>query len=187
MTEDVKQCLDETKSSMQKALSHLEKELQKLRTGKANPQMLEGIKVDYYGSEVPLNQVSNVSSPDPKTITIQPWEKGMIQPIEKAIQAANLGFNPQNDGTIIRIPVPPLTEERRKDIVKRVKEYAEDTKVGIRSARKTGNDIAKMLEKEGVPEDEVKRLEADIQKLTNDFTEKAEKLAEAKENDLMKL
>jgi ribosome recycling factor len=128
-----------------------------------------------------------VSTPDPKTITIQPWEKGMIQPIEKAIQAANLGFNPQNDGTIIRIPVPPLTEERRKDIVKRVKEYAEDTKVGIRSARKSGNDIAKMLEKEGVPEDEVKRLQDDIQKLTNEFTEKAEKLAEAKENDLMKL
>ena len=151
MTEGSQLCLEEAKEGMEKALSHFKKELQKLRAGKANPVMLEGVKVDYYGTETPLNQVSNVSTPDPKTITIQPWEKAMISPIEKAIMAANLGFNPQNDGSTIRIPIPPLTEERRMDLVKKVKEFAEDTKVGIRSSRKIANDEAKTLEKRRNP------------------------------------
>lgn len=187
MTEGSKLCLDVAKEGMEKAIYHFEKELQKLRAGKANPVMLEGVKVDYYGTETPLTQVSNVSTPDAKTITIQPWEKNMIGPIEKSIMAANLGFNPQNDGTIIRIPIPPLTEERRRELVKKVKEFSEDTKVGIRASRKNANDEAKQLEKDGTPEDEIKKLQAEIQKLTDDFSKKVDQIAEVKEKDIMTL
>lgn len=187
MTEGSKECLENAKMGMEKAISHLEKELQKLRAGKANPVMLEGVKVDYYGTDTPLAQVSNVNTPDAKTIVIQPWEKNMIVPIEKAIMAANLGFNPQNDGTLIRIPIPPLTEERRKELVKKVKEFAEDSKVGIRSSRKNANDDAKSLEKDGTPEDEIKKLQGEIQKLTDDYTKKVDTLSEAKEKDIMTL
>jgi ribosome recycling factor len=185
MSEEVQFCLEEAKESMQNALEHLEREMQKVRAGKASPQMVEGIRVDYYGTITPLNQMANVSAPDPKTIFIQPWDKNALQPIEKAIMAANLGFNPMNDGMVIRIPVPPLTEERRKEYVKRAKTEAESARIVIRGLRKDANDTAKKLEKEGTPEDEIKKLETDIQNLTNDYILKIDKIIAAKEKDIM--
>ena len=185
MSEETVFLYDETEEKMENAIKHLERELIKIRAGKANPQMLDSVKVDYYGTMTPLSQVSNINTPDPKSIVVQPWEKNMLGPIEKAILVANLGFNPQNDGTIIRIVVPPLTEERRRDLVKKAKAEAENCKVSIRNARREGMDSAKKLEKEGEPEDEVKRLENDIQELTNDFIKKVDTLLEAKENDIM--
>jgi len=185
MTEELDFLYDATIEAMDKALTHLEKELFKLRAGKANPQMLDSVKVDYYGTPTKLSQVSNINTPDPRTIVIQPWEKNMLTPIEKAIMAANLGFNPQNDGTIIRVLVPPLTEERRKDLVKKAKEEAENCKVGIRSARRETIDSAKKLQKEGLPEDAVKRFEGDIQELTNNCISKVDKILEQKETDIM--
>jgi ribosome recycling factor len=185
MSEEVQFCLEEAKESMQNALEHLEREMQKVRAGKASPQMVEGIRVDYYGTITPLNQMANVSAPDPKTIFIQPWDKNALQPIEKAIMAANLGFNPMNDGMVIRIPVPPLTEERRKEYVKRAKTEAESARIVIRGLRKDANDTAKKLEKAGTPEDEIKKLENDIQNLTNDFIMKIDKIIATKEKDIM--
>ena len=185
MSEEVQFCLEEAKESMQNALEHLEREMQKVRAGKASPQMVEGIRVDYYGTITPLNQMANVSAPDPKTIFIQPWDKNALQPIEKAIMAANLGFNPMNDGMVIRIPVPPLTEERRKEYVKRAKTEAESARIVIRGLRKDANDTAKKLEKDGTPEDEIKKLENDIQNLTNDYIQKIDKIIAAKEKDIM--
>lgn len=176
---------DETEEKMENAIRHLERELVKIRAGKANPQMLDSVKVDYYGTMTPLSQVSNINTPDPKSIVVQPWEKTMLGPIEKAIMAANLGFNPQNDGTIIRIMVPPLTEERRKDLVKKAKAEAENCKVSIRNARREAMDAGKKLQQEGEPEDEVKRLENNIQELTNDFIKKVDTLLENKETDIM--
>lgn len=176
---------EETEEKMENAIKHLERELIKIRAGKANPQMLDSVKVDYYGTMTPLSQVSNINTPDPKSIVVQPWEKNMLAPIEKAIMAANLGFNPQNDGTLIRIMVPPLTEERRKDLVKKSKAEAETCKVSIRNARREALDSGKKLEKEGVPEDEVKRLENNMQELTNDHIQQVDKMLEAKEKDIM--
>jgi len=183
--EEIMMLLDDTKDQMQAALTFLDKELQKIRAGKASPQMLEGVKVDYYGTPTPLQQVSNIHTPDAKQLIIQPWEKNMLPVIEKAIQAANLGFNPINDGVIIRIPVPPLTEERRKDLVKKVKTEVENIKIRIRNIRRDANEYAKKLEKEGVPEDMVKKLIEDIQNLTNTHIEQSEKILEAKEKDIM--
>jgi len=185
--EEVQLCLEDAKEQMHSALSFLEKELQKIRAGKASPQMLDGLKVDYYGNQTPLSQVANVHTPDAKLIVVQPWEKQMLNIIEKAIQAANLGFNPINDGVIIRIPVPPLTEERRKDLVKKAKAEVENIKIRIRNIRRDANDYAKKLEKEGIPEDMVKKLIEDIQNLTNSFTEKCDKIFEAKEKDIMQV
>ena len=170
---------------MGNAITHLERELLKIRAGKANPQMLDGVKVDYYGTLTKLSQVSNINTPDPRSIVVQPWEKNMLVPIEKAIMAANLGFNPQNDGTLIRIVVPPLTEERRRDLVKKAKAESESTKVSIRNVRREGIDNAKKLEKEGVPEDLVKKFESNIQDLTNKYITRVDKLLEAKEADIM--
>jgi ribosome recycling factor len=185
MNEEIAFLYDEAEEKMGNAVSHLERELVKIRAGKANPQMLDGVRVDYYGTMSPLSQVSNINTPDPRSIIVQPWEKTMLGPIEKAIMAANLGFNPQNDGQIIRIVVPPLTEERRKDLVKKAKAEAENGKVSIRNARREAIDSGKKLEKEGVPEDEVKRFESDIQELTNKFIQKIDKLLEIKESDIM--
>jgi ribosome recycling factor len=185
MNEEIAFLYDEAEEKMGNAVSHLERELVKIRAGKANPQMLDGVRVDYYGTMSPLSQVSNVNTPDPRSIIVQPWEKTMLGPIEKAIMAANLGFNPQNDGQIIRIVVPPLTEERRKGLVKKAKAEAENGKVSIRNARREAIDSGKKLEKEGVPEDEVKRFESDIQELTNKFIQKIDKLLEIKESDIM--
>jgi ribosome recycling factor len=185
MTEDTKKCLDQAKESMNGAIVAFDKDLQKVRAGKANPQMLEGLKVDYYGNPTPIEQVGNISTPDARQIVIQPWERNMLPIIEKAILAANLGFTPQNNGEFIRIVVPTLTEERRKELVKKVKQETEQHKVTIRNIRRNANDTAKKLKDNGVPEDEVKKLEADIQKLTDDSIAKLDKMAEMKEKEIM--
>ncbi len=185
MNEELDFIFAEAEEKMGKALKHLEKELGKIRAGQANPQMLDSVMVDYYGVQTPLSQMSNINTPDPRNILVQPWEKNMLEPIEKAIQSANLGFNPQNDGTLIRISVPPLTEERRKDLVKQVKSEAENTKVSIRNVRRDAMDGAKKLEKEGVPEDLVKVLEHNVEELTKEFTGKIDKMVEGKEEDIM--
>ena len=185
MTEESQFCLDEAKEGMQTALIHFEKELQKIRAGKANPQMLEGIRVDYYGTLTALDQIANINTPDPRQIVVQPWEKNMLVPIEKAIMAGNLGFNPQNNGEILRIMVPPLTEDRRKDMVKKAKAEAEAGKIAIRNIRRNAMDESKKLEKDGTPEDEIKVLEKEIQEATNKFIERIDKVLEMKEKDIM--
>ncbi len=156
MTDDALLCLEEVEESMQNAIQHLEKEFLKVRAGKANPSMLTGVRVEYYGVSTPIEQTSNINTPDARQIIVQPFDRSTINEIEKAILNANLGFNPQNEGDIIRINVPPLTEERRLDLVKKAKVITEDTKIGIRNARRQGNDEAKKLEKDGLPEDEAK-------------------------------
>jgi ribosome recycling factor len=185
MTEESQFCLDEAKEGMEHSLLHLDHEFHKIRAGKANPQMLEDVKVDYYGTMTDIDKVANINTPDPRQITVQPWEKSMLAPIEKAILNANLGFNPQNNGEIIRILVPPLTEERRKELVRRAKTEAENGKVSIRNIRRSAMDTAKKLEKDGIPEDEVKVLEKEIQDMTNLYIEKIEKHLTLKEKDIM--
>ncbi len=185
MTDEVKLILDELKDHLDKAIQHLEVELAKVRAGKANPSMLDSVNVDYYGVNTPLSQVANVNTPDARTIVIQPWEKAMIEPIEKAIHSSNLGFNPQNDGTVVRINVPPLTEERRKDLVKKARSEGENTKVGIRSARKDANDQIKAEQKNGLPEDMAKDAEDEVQNLTNAYIGKIDKHLEVKEGEIM--
>lgn len=185
MNEEVTFLIEEAEEGMKNALVHLDKEFQKIRAGKASPAMLEGVRVDYYGSMTPIDQVSNINTPDPRQIIVQPWEKAMLVPIEKAIMAANLGFNPQNNGEVLRINVPPLTEERRRDLVKKAKAEVENGKVTVRNIRRAALDSGKKLEKEGVPEDEIKQLEKEIQNLTDSFVGKIDKLFEAKEKDIM--
>ncbi|MBA3680600.1 MAG: ribosome recycling factor [Bacteroidetes bacterium] len=182
---DINSVLDNAKNAMEKAINHLESELQKVRAGKASPAMLENIMVDYYGSMVPLSNTASVNSQDSRTLIVQPWEKSMLTPIEKAIQAANLGFNPQNDGIIIRIMVPPLTEERRKQLSKTAKSFGEDAKVGIRTVRKDCIDQIKKLQKDGLPEDEAKGGETKIQALTDASVIKVDKHIEQKEKEIM--
>jgi len=185
MTDGLKIIIDGANEQMAKCIDHLEHELTKVRAGKANPQMLEGVMVDYYGSKTALSGVASVSTPDPRTIVIQPWEKSMITPIEKSIQAANLGFNPQNDGILIRIVVPPLTEERRKELVKRAKAEGENAKVSLRNIRKECNDNIKKEQKDGAPEDLCKTAEAKIQDFTNTFSAKIDKHLEIKEKEIL--
>ncbi|MCK5536383.1 MAG: ribosome recycling factor [Bacteroidales bacterium] len=185
MNEELEILLEDARERMEKTIVHLEKELAAIRAGRANIHILDGVMVDYYGSETPLSQVANIGVPDARTIAIQPWEKTMIGPIERAIQQANLGFNPQNNGEIVRINVPPLTEERRKDLVKIVKNEGESAKVGIRSVRKDANNDIKALQKDGLSEDMAKRVEDQIQKCTNEFSEKTDKILEEKEKDIM--
>jgi ribosome recycling factor len=182
---DIKTILEGARQQMEKTISHLEVELSKIRAGKANPAMLENVAVDYYGSRTPLNNVASVNTQDSRTILVQPWEKSMLTPIEKAIQAANLGFNPQNDGILIRIIVPPLTEERRKDLVKTAKSCGEDAKVGLRTARKEAIDKIKALQKAGLPEDEAKGGETKMQALVDEFTAKCDKHLEQKEKEIL--
>ncbi|MCX7728173.1 MAG: ribosome recycling factor [Bacteroidia bacterium] len=182
---DEKTILDTAKNQMTKAIQHLETELSKIRAGKANPAMLDNVSVEYYGSKVPISQTASINTLDARTLVIQPWEKNMLTPIEKAIQAANLGFNPQNDGTIIRISIPPLTEERRKELVKLSKQAVEESKVAIRNIRKEAMEHAKKLQKEGVPEDSVKALEQKIQKLTDEFVAKCDQHFSLKEKEIL--
>jgi ribosome recycling factor len=182
---DPNKLFNETRAHMQKAVDHLEVELTKIRAGRANPSMVEGVHVDYYGSMMPLNQVSNISVTDARTIMIQPGEKSMVNPIEKAIQAANLGFNPQNDGTVIRISVPQLTEERRKELVKKAKAEAEHAKVSIRNSRRDSNEAIKRESKAHMPEDMAKEIEDRIQKMTDQFIATVDKHLEAKEKEVM--
>jgi ribosome recycling factor len=185
--EEIEFILDSTKESMVGSIAHLEKEFLNIRAGKASPQMLGSVFVDYYGSQTPLSQVSNVNVPDARTITIQPYEKSMLQTIEKAIMVANLGFNPMNNGENIIISVPPLTEERRRDLVKQAKAEAEDAKISIRNARKDANTDIKKLEKEGTSEDVCKSAEEDIQKLTDSFIRKIDEHLSIKEAEIMKV
>ncbi|GAP70026.1 ribosome recycling factor [Bacteroidales bacterium 6E] len=185
MQEEAQFVLDECKERMELAISHLEKELVHIRAGKANPAMIDSVHVEYYGSLVPLSQVSNISTPDPRTIAIQPWEKKMIPVIEKAIMAANLGFNPDNNGEIIRINIPPLTEERRKGLVKQAQKEGENAKISVRAARKSANDDLKKLLKDGLPEDMEKDAEKEVQEYTDDFVKKIDNLVIAKEKDIM--
>jgi ribosome recycling factor len=172
---------------MKKAIDHLEAELIKIRAGKANPQMVDGISVDYYGSLMPLNQVSNVSVLDARTISIQPWEKNMLQPIEKAIIAANIGINPQNDGNIIRLFLPPLTEERRKELVKKCHGEGEQSRIAIRSIRRDAIEHIKKLQKNGLSEDATKDAEASIQSTTDLYVAAVEKHLATKEKEIMSI
>jgi ribosome recycling factor len=185
MSEDLEFILEETRDSMKKALDHLETELIKIRAGKANPQMLEGLTVDYYGSPTVLNQVSNVSVMDARTLTIQPWEKNMLQPIERAIINANLGVTPQNDGNIIRLFMPPLTEERRREFVKRAGGEGEQSRVAIRNMRRDAIEQIKKLQKDGLSEDEAKDAEKEIQDITDKHIALVEKHLQAKEKEIM--
>src|SRR5215211_8649696 len=167
--EEVAITIELAEDSMKKAINHLEAELTKIRAGKANPQMLDGIVVDYYGSPTPINQVGNISVLDARTLTIQPWEKNMLQPIERSIIAANIGINPQNDGNQIRLFLPPLTEERRKELVKKCLAEGEHSKVAIRNIRREGIEHIKKLQKNGLSEDICKDAEAEVQNLTDKF------------------
>lgn len=184
MNEEVDFVLDSAKENMDKAMGHLEKSFAKIRAGKASPIMLSTVKVDYYGSPTPLSQVANVNTTDARTISVQPWEKNMLQEIEKAITNANLGFNPMNNGDLIIINVPPLTEERRRDLVKQAKAEAEDAKIGVRNARQEAN---KDIKGADLPEDTAKDAEASIQELTNKYSKKIEDLLAVKEAEIMKV
>lgn len=185
MSEDLELILEDARDSMKKALNHLESELIKIRAGKASPQMLEGLTVDYYGSPTALNQVGNISVMDARTLTIQPWEKNMLQPIERAIINANLGVTPQNDGNIIRLFMPPLTEERRKEYVKRAGGEGEQSKVAIRNIRRDAIEQIKKLQKDGLSEDEAKDAEKDMQEITDKHIALVEKHLQAKEKEIM--
>jgi ribosome recycling factor len=184
MNEEVQFVLDSTKEGMDAAIAHLEREFLKIRAGKASPAMLSSILVDYYGSQTPLSQVANVNTPDGRTISVQPWEKGMLQEIEKAIMNANLGFNPMNNGDLIIINVPPLTEERRIQLTKQAKAEAEHAKIGVRSARQDANKEIKDLD---ISEDLQKNATDDVQGITDIFTKKIDDFLAKKEAEIMKV
>ena len=185
MEEDIQLIKDSVKEDMNKAISHLEKALLKIRAGRANPAMLDGVRVDYYGAMTPLAQVANINTPDARTLLVQPWEKKLIPDIERAIINGNLGFNPMNNGEAIIINIPPLTEERRKSLVKMAREEGEEAKVSIRAGRKEGMDETKRLEKDGLAEDMGTDLEKQIQDLTNSYVAKVENLITEKEAEIM--
>ncbi len=184
MNEDVKFILETTKESMDAAIAHLQKAFMKIRAGKASPSMLSTVTVDYYGSQTPLSQVSNINTPDARTISVQPWEKSMLTEIESAIMHANLGFNPMNNGEMVIINVPPLTEERRIQLVKQAKAEAEDAKVSIRSSRQEANKEIKGLD---ISEDLESNAEIDIQELTDKYTTRIDGLLDTKEAEIMKV
>jgi ribosome recycling factor len=185
MNEDIELIIEETKDRMEKALVHLEHELARLRAGRSNPALLDGITVVYYGVISPLTQVSNINTPDAKTILIQPWEKNMLGTIEKAIMAANIGLMPVNNGEVIRINIPPLTEERRHQLVKQVRNEGETAKISIRNARKWANDELKQLLKDGLPEDLEKEAVEHVQDMTHSYNGKIDKVMAVKEKDVM--
>ena len=185
--EEINLILEDSKQAMEKSIIHLNLELGKIRAGRANPSMLDSVKVDYYGSLTPLSQIANISTLDSRTLTIQPWEKAMLEEITKTIMNANLGLNPQNNGEVILISVPVLTEERRIDLVKRSKAEGEQAKISIRSQRKDANEIVRNLKENGLSEDEIKTSEEEIQKLTDLFTRKVDELVDLKEADIMKV
>ena len=185
MNEDVQMIIDICRERMDDALAHLDKELVHIRAGKASPRMLDTVMVNYYGSMVPISQVSNITTPDARTIVVQPWEKPMIHPIEKAIINSNLGFNPDNNGEIIRINVPAPTEQRRKEMVKIVNKEGEIAKVSLRSARKDANDNLKKLIKDGLSEDDEKDAETEVQDMTTDFSKKIDKMLDEKNVEVL--
>lgn len=185
--EEINLVIDMTRDAMEHAIEHLQKELSKVRTGKASPTMISDMLVEYYGSPTPLSQVANIANADARTLTIQPWEKSMLRPIENAIFEANLGVTPQNDGEIIRLSFPPLNEERRRELVKKAKSLGEDTKVGVRNARRDAMDEIKKAVKNGYPEDAGKGKEAIIQDLTNKYSERVETILIGKEKEIMSI
>jgi ribosome recycling factor len=185
MTEDLQMIYDELKAANQKSLEHLESELQKVRAGKATPGMLNGVMVDYYGSPTPIQQVANIGTMDARTITVQPWEKQMLNEIAKGIINSNLGFAPQNNGENLLINVPALTEDRRKDLVKKAKSETEHAKVALRNNRKDSLDLVKDLKSDGLPEDMAKDAETEIQNITNTYSTKVDAYLDAKEKDIM--
>lgn len=185
MTEELQMIYDELKASNGKSLTHLENELVKVRAGKATPSMLSGVMIEYYGSPTPLQQVANVATMDARTLTVQAWEKNMLNDIAKGIMNANLGLNPQNNGEQLIIQIPPLTEERRKELVKKAKAEGEHAKVGIRNNRKDALDMVKSLKSDGMSEDMAKDAESEIQNVTNAFIKKVDDLVDSKEKDIM--
>lgn len=185
MTEDLEKIMVDTTAQMTRAISHLESELSKIRAGKATPQIVDGIFVDYYGNATPLNQVANITIPDARTISLQPWERNMLGPIEKAIIASNIGLNPQNDGNFIRLFLPPLTEERRKELVKRMNGEGENGRVTVRNIRREGIELIKKLQKDGLSEDAAKDAEARIQGITDKYIAIVESHLKDKEKDIM--
>ncbi len=185
MTEAIDALLKGIADNMNKALSHLETEVLKIRAGKASPQMLDGLTVEYYGAPTPLSQVANISAVDARTLTIQPWEKNMIAPIERSIMAANLGVTPQNDGAIIKLFLPPVTEERRRELVKKVMAEGEHAKVAVRNIRRDGMETVRKMQKEGLSEDAVKDAESKIQNLTDKKIIEIDQHCAGKEKELM--
>lgn len=185
MTDSLDNIISDADSQMKKAITHLETELVKVRAGKATPNMLDGIHVDYYGSSTPLSQVANITVPDARTISLQPWEKNMLAPIEKAIIASNIGLNPQNDGSFIRLFLPPLTEERRKDLVKRVNAEGEAAKVSVRSIRREAIEHIRKLVKDGLSEDAAKDAEGSVQGVTDKYIALTDTHCRDKEKDIM--
>lgn len=187
MNEEVTFIIDSAREGMQKAIDHLTTELQKIRAGKASPSMLDTVNVNYYGATTPLSQVANINTPDAKTIIIQPWEKSMLDEISNSVLTANIGLAPQNNGDVLIITLPPLTEERRRELVKKARAEAEHAKVGIRNARKEANDEIKSLQKEGLSEDEARNAEDAVQEMTKEFTIKCDAIVDRKEEDIMKV
>jgi ribosome recycling factor len=185
MTDQLNSILSESEKSMEKAINHLEAELVKIRAGKANPSMLDGIMADYYGNPTPINQVANITAMDARTLSVQPWEKNMLPIIERAITAANIGINPQNDGNIIRLFLPPLTEERRKELVKRCNHEGEHEKVVIRNFRRDAIEAIKKLQKDGLSEDQAKDAEKEIQDTTDKHIALIDKHLASKEKEIM--
>lgn len=185
MVEELNMIYDEFRSANDKSVNHFEMELVKIRAGKASPVMLQSVMVDYYGTMTPLQQVANVSTLDPRTLTVQPWEKAMLEPLMKGIINSNLGFAPQNNGESLLISIPPLTEERRRDLVKKAKSEAETAKVAIRNNRKDALGMIKELKNEGLSEDMMKGAETEIQNITNDYSAKIDALLVVKEKDIM--
>jgi ribosome recycling factor len=185
MEEEVQLYLDDAKEKMDKAIEHLLSEMSKLRAGKATPQMLEGIYVDYYGANTPLAQVANINTPDARSLVIQPWDKKMIGPIEKAILAANIGVTPQNNGETVRLNLPPLTEERRKSLVKTIKAEGENARVSIRNARRDAIEEFKKMQKNGLPEDAEKTAEEKVEKITDSSYKKVDEAVAKKEQEIM--
>jgi ribosome recycling factor len=185
MEEELQFIFDSVEEGMESAMERLEHELARIRAGKASPAMLTSVQVEYYGSNVPLKNVANVNTPDSKTLMIQPFEKGILEDIEKGIMRANLGFNPGNDGKVVRISIPPLTEERRRDLVKQAKAVAEQGKVSIRNSRKDANAEIKALQKEGLSEDRAKAAEVNVQEITLEYSNKVDSLVAEKEKDIM--
>jgi ribosome recycling factor len=186
--EDVDLVHGEAKESMEKAVRSLKADLQKVRTGRASTALLDGIQVDYYGTPTPLNQLANLTTPDPRLIVISPYDKSVMGAVEKAIQASDLGLTPANDGKVVRIPIPPLTEERRKELVKHVHRLAEDHKVGVREARRDALSLLKDLESEGsVPQDERHQAERKIQALTDDYVKQIDETSKAKEEEILQV
>jgi ribosome recycling factor len=185
MQEEIEMMLDEARSSMDKSIEHLTKELTKIRAGKANPSMLNSVMVEAYGVQSPLNQLASITTPDARTLAIQPFDKSTLQDIDKGILQANIGLTPQNDGEFIRLNIPPLTEERRRAMVKQTKGEGEDAKISLRSARKEAMDFIKSLEKDGLSEDMAKNAEEDVQKVVNEYTTKIEAIISKKEAEIM--